>query len=90
MALNKPKMTITGDTVVNDTKIVGFGAMIDLETGEMRMFENKFDQDAIKQNRDIVREDRDAFEDFAYAIHDEVKRILGIGATEAEATEESA
>ena len=90
MALSNSKLTITGETVINDAKIVGFGAMIDLESGEMRMFENKFDHEAIKQNREVVRDDRGAFEDFAYAVHDEVKRILDIGATEAEAVAENA
>ena len=90
MALSNCKLTIAGETVVNDAKIVGFGALIDLESGDMRMFENKFDHEAIKQNREMVRDDRSAFEDFAYAVHDEVKRILGIGATEAEAVTEDA
>lgn len=90
MALCNNKLTITGDTVIDDAKIVGFGAMIDLGTGDMRMFENRLDQEVIKANREIVRDDRSAFEDFAYAVHDEVKRILGIGASEAEAVEENA
>lgn len=78
MALENKKLTITADTMIGDSKIVGYGAVIDLGTGKMNIFERRGDAELIKENRDIVREDRAEFEDFAYSVQDDIKGLMGL------------
>lgn len=80
--LNNKKLSITADTIVNDVKICSFGAILDLSTGMMNIFERRGDAEVIKENRDIVREDRAEFEDFAYSVQDDVKGLLGLSDSE--------
>lgn len=78
MALENKKLTITADTLVNGSKVVTFGAVMDLHTGNMRIYEQRGNDDLMRENRDIVREDRAEFEDFAWAVQADVKGILGL------------
>ncbi len=80
--LSNKKLSIAADTIVNDVKICSFGAVLDLTTGEMNIFERRGDAEAIKENRDTVREDRAEFEDFAYSVQDDVKGLLGLSDSE--------
>lgn len=78
MALENKKLSITADTMIGDVKVVSFGAVIDLGTGEMNIFERRGDANTIKENRNAVREDRAEFEDFAYSVQDDIQGLLGL------------
>lgn len=78
MALNNKKLTIAADTIINDTKVVSFGAVMDLATGTMKLFEQRGSDDLMRENRDVIREDRAEFEDFAWAVQADVKGLLGL------------
>lgn len=71
--LNNKRMTIVADTVIDDTKIATYGAILDLVTGELSLTARNIDNEACKVNKDIVRADRAEFEDFAYMMQDMVK-----------------
>lgn len=68
--LNNKRMTIVADTVVDESKIATYGAILDLITGELSLTARNIDNAACKTHKDIVRADRNEFEDFAYAMQD--------------------
>lgn len=82
MALNNKRLAIFAATVVNDVKIVEYTAAMDLETGRMNISERRGDCELLKEHRDIVREDRAEFENFAYSVQDDIKGMLDLGDTE--------
>ena len=67
------RLTIVADTVVDDVKIATYGAVLDVETGELALTNRHIDNEACKIHKDIVRADRTEFEDFAYMIQDMLK-----------------
>lgn len=88
MALTKKRLAIMASTVVNDVKVVEFTAIMDLNTGKMNIAERRGDGELLKEHRDIVREDRAEFENFAYSVQDDIKGLLGL--SDSEAVEEPA
>ena len=82
MALNNKRLAIMASTVVNDVKVVEYTAIMNLETGKMNITERRADGELLKEHRDIVREDRAEFENFAYSVQDDVKGMLSLSDTE--------
>ena len=78
MALNNKRLAIFAATVVNDVKIVEYTAAMDLETGRMNISERRGDCELLKEYRDVVREDRAEFENFAYSVQDDIKGMLDL------------
>lgn len=78
MALTKKRLFVQASTVVNDVKVVEFTAAMDLEAGKMNIAERRGDGDLLKEYRDVVREDRAEFENFAYSVQDDIKGLLGL------------
>lgn len=68
--LTKTRITIVADTVVDDTVIASHGAILDIETNKLSLTARHVNTEACKQHKDIVREDRAKFEDFAYSMQD--------------------
>ena len=64
--LNGTRLTIIGDSVVNDVRIATFGAVINLEDMELSLTSRHIDKELCKSNRDVVRKDQADFEDYAY------------------------
>lgn len=65
--LNKRKLAVTANIVVNDACIASLGAVVDVETGKVQFASPRFiDSEACEEHRAIVRADRDQFEDFVY------------------------
>jgi hypothetical protein len=74
--LAKKKITIVGESVVNDAKIASFGAVIDVDADTMNFYHKHTDPEACKTHRNVVRADQATFEDFAYYVQEEVKAII--------------
>ena len=74
--LNNQRITIVADTVVDEVKIATYGAILNVETGELSLTNRNIDNDACKVHKDVVRADRAEFEDFAYMIQDTLKPVV--------------
>lgn len=72
--LNGTRLTIVGDSVVNDVRIATFGAVINLEDMELSLTSRHIDKELCKSNRDVVRKDQADFEDYAYDLQDRLKK----------------
>ena len=72
--LNGTRLTIIGDSVVNDVRIATFGAVINLEDMELSLTSRHIDKELCKSNRDVVRKDQADFEDYAYDLQDRLKK----------------
>lgn len=68
--LNNHRITIVADTVVDDIKIASYGAILNVDTGELSLTNRHIDNDACKIHKEAVRTDRTEFEDFAYMLQD--------------------
>ena len=68
--LNNHRLTIVADTVVDEAKIATYGAVLNIETGEMSLTNRHIDNDLCKIHRETVRADQAEFEDFAYRVQD--------------------
>ena len=68
--LNNHRITIVADTVVDDIKIASYGAILNVDTGELSLTNRHIDNDACKIHKETVRTDRTDFEDFAYMLQD--------------------
>lgn len=77
MALSNNRLTIVADTVIDDVKIASFGAILNLDNMTMSLSARNVDEHACKIYRDVVRADRNAFEDFAYEVQEAVAAIKG-------------
>lgn len=75
MALSNNRLTIVADTVIDDVKIASYGAILNLDTMGLSLSARHIDEHACKVFRDVVRADRDAFEDFAYEVQEAVAGI---------------
>ena len=72
--LNGTRLTIVGDSVVNDVRIATFGAVINLEDMELSLTSRHIEKELCKSNRDVVRKDQADFEDYAYDLQDRLKK----------------
>lgn len=72
--LNGTRLTIVADSVVNDTRIATFGAVLNLDDMELSLTSRHIDKELCKINRDIVRKDQADFEDYAYDLQDRLKK----------------
>ena len=72
--LNGTRLTIVGDSVVNDVRIATFGAVLNLEDMELSLTSRHIDKELCKNNRDVVRKDQADFEDYAYDLQDRLKK----------------
>lgn len=68
--LNNKRLTIMGDTVLDDVKIASYGAILNLDNMDLSFTSRQVDKEACKLNKEIVRADQAEFEDFAYALQD--------------------
>lgn len=71
--LSNHRITIIADTIVDEVKIASYGAILNVENGEMSLTNRHIDNDACKTHKEMVRTDRAEFEDFAYAIQDMIR-----------------
>lgn len=74
--LNNQRITIVADTVVDDVKIASYGAILNMDTGELSLTNRNNDNHACKIYKDTVREDRTKFEDFAYMLQDSLSKYI--------------
>ncbi len=78
------RITITGESIINDVSVAGFTAAIDSNNpSDMTISAWQNDKQAYKANRTAVRADQAEFEDLAYAKQDELIAALA-DTTEAE------
>lgn len=78
--LTSKKITLESRTVVNEVEICKYIAIISEDNSEVTFFTQMLDKAACKEYRDIVRDDRAAFEDWAYELQDQhVKGAQTIG-----------
>lgn len=75
--LSAKKITITADTVIGETKVATFGAVLNAETADVNMYVRYNDKEACKEHRDIVRADQAEFEDSVYNLQDLIKNQYG-------------
>lgn len=68
--LSNKKITITSDVVINEERVATFGAVINLDTNEMSLFDRKLHTEACKIHRNEVRANQAEFEDFVYQLQD--------------------
>ena len=68
------KLTIAGESVINDKVVCAFAATIDLaEPDKMSINQFQKDKDAYRENREACRADFAAFEDHVFARQAELK-----------------
>lgn len=67
------KITIDGFSVIDDVQVSGFRAEINSENpSDMNLTSYQIDKEAYKANRVVARADEAEFEEYAYAIQDEL------------------
>ena len=71
--LSNTRITIVADTVVDEAKIASFGAILNLDNMELSLTTRHIDKEACKTHKEIVRADQAEFEDYAYALQDQLK-----------------
>lgn len=71
--LTNKRITIVAETIVDEVKIASYGAILNMDTGELSLTSRNIDNDACKEHRDVVRAERAEFEDFAYMVQDQLK-----------------
>ena len=71
--LTNHRITIVGDTLIDDVKIASFGAILNIDTMDLSLTTRYIDTEACKINRDTVRSDQKEFEDFAYNLQDTLR-----------------
>lgn len=71
--LANTRITIVADTVIDENKIASFGAIINTDTNDLSLTTRYVDKEACKVHRDVVRADQAEFEDYAYALQDQLK-----------------
>ena len=71
--MDNKRITIMADTVVNEEKIATYGAILNMETGELSLSYRNINNEACKEHRNVVRDDRAEFEDLAYKLQDMLK-----------------
>lgn len=71
--LTNKRITIVAETIVDEVKIASYGAILNMDNGELSLTSRHIDEAACKEHRDIVRAERAEFEDFAYMLQDKLK-----------------
>ena len=71
--LSSTRITIMSDVIVDEVKIASFGAILNAETNDLSLTTRHIDKEACKIHKDIVRADQAEFEDYAYALQDQLK-----------------
>ena len=71
--LSSTRITIVSDVIVDEVKIASFGAILNAETNDLSLTTRHIDKEACKIHKDIVRADQAEFEDYAYALQDQLK-----------------
>lgn len=71
--LTNMKISITADTIVDEARIATYGAVIEIENKDVSFYARQSDKPLCKVHRDVVRKDQAAFEDFAYALQEQVE-----------------
>lgn len=71
--LTENKITFAAKSVINDTEIASFGAILNTDTLDLSIYAKQIDKGACKEHRDVVRKDQADFEDFAYRVQDMLK-----------------
>lgn len=71
--LTENKITFAAKSVINDTEIANFGAILNTDTFDLSIYARQVDKEACKGHRDVVRKDQADFEDFAYRVQDMLK-----------------
>lgn len=77
--LKGKKISLEAKTVVNDVEICKYVAIIPEDSSGVTFLTQMIDKDACKEHRDIVREDRADFEDWAYAIQEQNTGDINVG-----------
>lgn len=73
MLKKEEKITIKGESIIDDKSVAGFTAAIDSNNPEDITFSSwQNDKAAYKENRTAVRADQAEFEDYAYSKQDEM------------------
>lgn len=86
--LKNRKIVLSAEVTVNDTRIADLAAVIHTDTGTVNFGHKYLNSAACEENRDIVRADRDAFEDFVYDLKNDARAMLNLSdAVEAPAEE---
>lgn len=76
LKINK-KVTIEGETTIEDKKAMIYKAVIDSEDPEnMSITAWKSDKDLYKQHRVEIRKDEAEFEEYAFSVQDEMIKAL--------------
>lgn len=70
--MTNQRITIVADTVIDDVKIATYGAILNVDTGELSLTARNIDNEACKTHKEIVRAERAEFEDFAYMVQDKL------------------
>lgn len=71
--MNNKRLTIMADTIIDENKIATYGAILNMDTGELSFSARNIDNEACKIHKDVVRKDRAEFEDMAYVLQDMLK-----------------
>lgn len=75
--LKNRKFVTTADCVVDDKPICTFSAIVGADSGVVQFgVVKQYNAAACEENREIVRRDRDEFEDFAYDLKNDIRGML--------------
>ena len=74
--LKNKRFTLTAQTTVEDKVIAAHGSVIEPEAGTGQFMCRQIDVAACEEHRDIVRDDRAEFEDFAYEIKNRIQAMM--------------
>lgn len=88
--LNNNKLNLSADSVVNDVKICSFVAVVGLDNFRVQIGERRLNEEAYEEYRDIVSDNRKAFEDLVYGVKNTVKEMAEIEAACAQYDSEEA
>lgn len=70
MALSNKKITVMADTVVGLAKIASYSATVGTDTTEINTTTRYIDADTCESNMETIKDDRTAFEAFAFSVQD--------------------
>jgi hypothetical protein len=74
--LKNKRFTLTAQTAVENDVIASHGAVIDPDAGTVQFMCRQVNVSACEEHRDIVRDDRAEFEDFAYEIKNAIMSLM--------------
>lgn len=70
--LNEKTLTVSANVVIDGKAIARFIGVVDMNEHKVTFADRIVDSSACKEHREVVREDRAAFEDEVYAIQDKL------------------